>query len=99
MFTAYYEPLYPASRVPTSEYRYPIYRLPPDLKSWQKPHPPRLQLEGRDGLQGAKGKLRGLELFWFRDRLQPYIIQIQGSVRLQLPDGKQTTVGYAGNCL
>ena len=97
LFTAYYEPLYAASRVPTAEYRYPIYRLPPDLNRWPRPHPQRRELEGIDGLQGAKGKLRGLELFWFRDRLEPYMIQIQGSGRLQFPDGSQTTVGYAGN--
>ncbi|MEH2383088.1 MAG: murein transglycosylase A [Nostoc sp.] len=97
LFTAYYEPLYAASRVPTAEYRYPVYRLPPDLNSWIKPHPTRLELEGVDGLQGAKGKLRGLELFWFRDRLEPYLAQIEGSARLQLPDGTQTTIGYAGN--
>ncbi|MCC5598282.1 murein transglycosylase A [Nostoc favosum] len=97
LFTAYYEPLYAASRVPTAEYRYPVYRLPPDLNSWTKPHPTREELEGADGLQGAKGKLRGLELFWFRDRLEPYLAQIQGSARLQLPDGSQTTIGYAGN--
>ncbi|MBD2244432.1 MltA domain-containing protein [Nostoc sp. FACHB-888] len=97
LFTAYYEPLYAASRVPTAEYRYPVYRLPPDLNSWSKPHPTREELEGADGLQGAKGKLQGLELFWFRDRLEPYLAQIQGSARLQLPDGTQTTIGYAGN--
>lgn len=97
LFTAYYEPIYSASRLPTAEYRYPIYRLPPDFKSWQKPEPTRVQLEGIDGLQGQKGKLRGSELFWFRSRLEPYIIQIEGSARLQLTDGTQTTVGYAGN--
>ncbi|HYX15804.1 MAG TPA: MltA domain-containing protein [Nostoc sp.] len=97
LFTAYYEPLYAASRVPTAEYRYPVYQLPPDLNSWTKPHPTREELEGADGLQAAKGKLRGLELFWFRDRLEPYLAQIQGSARLQLPDGSQTTIGYAGN--
>ncbi len=97
LFTAYYEPLYAASRVPTAEYRYPVYRLPPDLNFWTKPHPTREELEGADGLSGAKGKLRGLELFWFRDRLEPYLAQIQGSARLQLPDGTQTTIGYAGH--
>ena len=97
LFTAYYEPLYAASRVPTAEYRYPVYRLPADLNSWPKPHPKRLELEGANGLQGAKGKLRGLELFWFSDRLEPYLAQIEGSARLQLPDGTQTTIGYAGN--
>jgi membrane-bound lytic murein transglycosylase A len=97
LFTAYYEPLYTASRVPTTEYRYPVYRLPPDFNSWPKPHPTREELEGADGLQGAQGKLRGLELFWFRDRLEPYLAQIEGSARLQLPDGTQTTIGYADN--
>ncbi len=97
LFTAYYEPLYAASRVPTIEYRYPVYRLPPDFNSWTKPHPTREELEGADGLQSATGKLRGLELFWFRSRLEPYLAQIEGSARLQLPDGTQTTIGYAGN--
>ncbi|NMG07145.1 MltA domain-containing protein [Brasilonema sp. UFV-L1] len=97
LFTAYYEPVYAASRVPTQEYRYPVYRLPPDLVSWQKPHPTRLELEGADGLQASKSRLRGLELFWFRDRLEPYLAQIQGSAKLQLSDGTETTIGYAGN--
>ncbi|WP_414512555.1 murein transglycosylase A [Nostoc sp. PCC 9305] len=97
LFTAYYEPLYAASRVPTIQYRYPVYRLPPDFNSWTKPHPTREELEGADGLQSSKGKLRGLELFWFRSRLEPYLAQIEGSARLQLPDGTQTTIGYAGN--
>ncbi|XWK89086.1 MAG: murein transglycosylase A [Phormidium sp.] len=97
LFTAYYEPLYDASRTPTSEYRYPLYRSPPNLKSWSKPHPTREQLEGKDGLQGSKGKLKGLELFWLRDRLEAYLIHIQGSAKLRLTDGTITTVGYAGN--
>ncbi|BAY97773.1 MltA domain-containing protein [Tolypothrix tenuis PCC 7101] len=97
LFTAYYEPMYTASRVPTAEYRYPVYKLPPDLDSWSLPHPTRLELEGADGLQASKGKLRGLELFWFRDRLEPYMVQIQGSAKLQLTDGTLTSIGYAGN--
>ncbi|MFB8789397.1 MAG: MltA domain-containing protein [Potamolinea sp.] len=97
LFTAYYEPIYAASRVLTPEYRYPIYRRPPNLESWPKPHPTRKQLEGIDGLQGSKGKLRGLELFWLRNRLDPYLAQIQGSALLQLTDGTQTSVGYADN--
>jgi membrane-bound lytic murein transglycosylase A len=97
LFTAYFEPLYIASRQQTAEYRYPIYALPPDLKDWERPHPTRLDLEGADGLQGGKGKLKGLELFWFKSRLEPYMIHIQGSAKLRLLDGTQTTVGYAGN--
>jgi membrane-bound lytic murein transglycosylase A len=96
-FTGYYEAVHSASRVRTAEFRYPIYRLPPDFASWPQPHPTRLQLEGADGLQGATGRLRGLELVWLRDRLDAFLIQVQGSARLTLTDGRVMTVGYAGH--
>ena len=96
VFTAYYEPTYTASRVPTAEYRYPLYRLPPNFESWRQPHPTRAQLEGKDGLLGAKSQLRGLEMVWLRDRLEAFLVQIQGSARLQLTDGRMMSIGYAG---
>ncbi len=95
-FTGYFEPSYAASRVPTAEFRYPLYRLPPNLSRWSSPHPTRAALEGVDGLQGTRGRLRGLELVWLRDRLEAYLIQVQGSARLSLTDGSTMTVGYAG---
>lgn len=95
-FTGYFEPVYEASRVPTPEYRYPLYRVPANLASWPKPHPTRLELEGADGLQGSRGRLRGLELVWLRDRFQAFLVHVQGSARLKLPDGSVMTVGFAG---
>jgi membrane-bound lytic murein transglycosylase A len=95
-YTAYYEPVYSASRVRTEVYKYPLYREPSDLQQWAKPQPKRLELEGQDGLLGDRSKLRGLELVWFRDRLDAYMIHIQGSAQLQLTDGTTTSVGYAG---
>ncbi len=95
-FTAYYEPVYTASRVRTAIYKYPLYRLPPDFSQWPKPHPKRIDLEGKDGLQGNKSKLRGLELLWFRDRLDAYMVHIQGSAQIKLTNGKTTSIGYAG---
>jgi membrane-bound lytic murein transglycosylase A len=95
-FTGYFEPTYVASRVPTPEYPYPLYQRPSDLDDWDEPHPTRLQLEGRDGLQSAQGKLRGYELVWLGDRLEAFLIQVQGSARLQLVDGTEMSVGYAG---
>ena len=96
LFTAYYEPIYPASRVKTAKYRYPLYRLPADFTSWSKPHPTRAELEGEDGLLGAKSRLHGQEIVWLRDRLEAFLVHIQGSARLQLTDGSIMTVGYAG---
>ncbi|MBE9099442.1 murein transglycosylase A [Vacuolonema iberomarrocanum] len=95
-FTGYFEPVYPASRVPTAEFRYPLYREPMDLESWEMPHPTRAELEGADGLQGSQGRLRGLELVWMRDRLDAYLVQVQGSARLQLTTGGWLSIGYAG---
>ncbi|MEA5566183.1 MULTISPECIES: murein transglycosylase A [unclassified Anabaena] len=95
-FTSYYQPVYNASRVRTSAYKYPLYRLPPNFDKWPTPHPTRLQLEGKNGLLGNKSKLRGLELLWFRDRLDAYMIHIQGSAQIQLADGTRTSIGYAG---
>jgi membrane-bound lytic murein transglycosylase A len=95
-FTSYYEPVYTASRVKTSVYKYPLYRLPPNFDKWAKPHPKRLDLEGKDGLSGNKSQLRGLELVWLRDRLDAYMIHIQGSAQIKLTNGTTTSVGYAG---
>lgn len=95
-FTAYYEPVYTASRVKTSVYKYPLYRLPSDFNQWAKPHPKRIDLEGKDGLLGNKSQLRGLEMLWFRDRLDAYMVHIQGSAQIKLINGTKTSIGYAG---
>ncbi|WP_448169517.1 murein transglycosylase A [Leptolyngbya iicbica] len=95
-FTGYFEPTYAASRVPTAEYRYPLYRRPANLDEWVLPHPTRMELEGKDGLQSASGPLKGLELVWMRDRLEAFLVQVQGSARLRLTDGSFMSVGYAG---
>lgn len=38
---------------------------------------------------------RSLELVWLGDRLKAYLIQVQGSARLQLTDGSTKTIGVA----
>ncbi|NET59698.1 MAG: murein transglycosylase [Symploca sp. SIO2E6] len=95
-FTGYFEPIYAASRTPSAEYRYPLYRKPANLASWRKPHPTRAQLEGADGT-GRNSPLRGLELYWLRDRFEAFLVHIQGASQLRLPDGKIVTIGYAGS--
>ncbi len=95
-FTGYYVPVQRASRMKTAVYRYPLYKLPPDFASWSQPHPTRAQLEGKDGLQGAKSQLKGQELVYLADRLQAFLIHVQGSSKLHLTDGGTMAVGYAG---
>jgi membrane-bound lytic murein transglycosylase A len=96
-FTGYFEPVQTASRKPTEDYRYPLYRQPASFSAWKKPHPSRLDLEGADGLQAVKGKLKGAELVWLKTRLDAFLIQVQGSARLQLTDGTTMTVGFGGS--
>jgi membrane-bound lytic murein transglycosylase A len=95
-FTGYFEPVHKASRQKSATYRYPLYRLPANFATWRKPHPTRLELEGTDGLKGNQVYLKGAELVWLSDRLEAFLIQVQGSARLQLTDGTTMTVGYAG---
>ena len=96
-FTSYFEPEYKASRKRTAEYRYPLYRKPNNFDHWPKPHPSRSELEGVDGLAASKSLLAGQELVWLRDRLEAYLIQVQGTAKLQLTDGNTMTVGYGGS--
>ena len=95
-FTGYFEPVHTASRVRTANYRYPLYRAP-NITTWQTPHPTRVELEGKDGLQTDAGLLRGLELVWLHDRLEAFLVQVQGSARLQLTDGTTMTIGVAAH--
>ncbi|HAC63741.1 MAG TPA: murein transglycosylase [Cyanothece sp. UBA12306] len=95
-FTGYFEPVYRASRQRTAEYSYPLYRKPPNLENWPTPHPTRQELEGKDGL-GNNSLLKGNELVWMSDRLEAYLVQVQGSAKLKLSDGSTTTIGYDGS--
>ncbi|MGK7910409.1 MAG: murein transglycosylase A [Synechococcus sp.] len=94
--TGYFTPTYRASRTPTDEYRYPLFRLPSNFAEWQSPHPTRQELEGADGLQWQQGPLAGQELVWLSDRLEAFLIQVQGSAQLELDDGSTMSVGFAG---
>lgn len=95
-FTGYFEPTYTASLTPNEEYRYPIYQAPSGLDQWAEPHPTRAELEGTDGLQADQGPLKDLEIAWLPTRIEAFLIQVQGSARLELPDGSQLSVGYDG---
>jgi membrane-bound lytic murein transglycosylase A len=87
-FTGYYEAVYEASRTRTDKFKYPLYALPSDFQNWSRPHPNRKQLE-------TGKRLQGLELAWLSDRMQAFLVQVQGSARLVLPNKTVMTVGFA----
>ncbi len=95
-FTGYYTPKYEGSYTRTDVYKYPIYSRPTDLQSDPRTGEPLAPYPTRKDLMATK-KLQGLELLWFRKPLEPFMIQVQGSAQVKLPDGTIVYVGYAGS--
>jgi len=105
LFTGYCEPVYQGSRTPSARFRYPLYKLPPDLvkaadgtplgrRTAEGPIVPywnRQQIE-----EGEKLKNKGLELVYLEDAFEAFIVHIQGSARIILQNGDEFRIGYAG---
>lgn len=111
LITGYYEPRLTGSRVRTERFRYPLYAAPDDLLTIDLgevyPQLKDLRLRGRlqgkrivpyfsrADIDGGKAALQGRELFWVDDAVELFFLQIQGSGRIELPDGSLVKVGYA----
>jgi membrane-bound lytic murein transglycosylase A len=112
LFTGYYEPTLRGSRVEGGEFTVPLYLRPPELVSVElgrfRPDLKGKRIAGRvedgalvpyhDRTAIDEGALAGrdLELVWVDDPVEAFFLEIQGSGRIQLPDGSQMRVGYAG---
>jgi len=104
MFTGYYSPIFQASREPTDRFKYPLYTRPADLVS----DPVTGQPLGRKTADGAtqpwpsraeiesSGMLKGTELVYVESNLDAYIIHVNGSAKLIMPDNSVMYIGYAG---
>ncbi|WP_281995816.1 murein transglycosylase A [Ruegeria faecimaris] len=90
LFTGYFEPELDGSKTRSERYRYPIYKMPPEARGAEK------WLSRRDLLTGDVMQGRGLEIAWVDDPVELFFLQIQGSGRIRLPDGKALRVGYGG---
>jgi len=105
LFTGYCTPIFKGSLTPSPDYKYPIYKLPPDLVKKPDgtpvgrrmpdgrivPYYTRRDIETQQLLAG-----QGLELVWLRDPLEVHIAHVQGSAKIDLADGKRLSIGYAG---
>ena len=90
LFTGYFEPELNGALRPDSRYRFPLYKMPPEARSapsWLS----RREIETTDALVG-----RGLEIAWVDDPVELFFLQVQGSGRIRLPDGRSLRVGYQG---
>ena len=103
-FTGYFSPTFKADRSPSERFKYPLYRRPDNLLSDPKsgqplgrrmpdgstaPWPSRVEIE-------SSGMFKGTELVWLESPLDAYIVQVNGSAKLIMPDESVMYVGYAG---
>ena len=106
LITGYYQPIFPASLTRQPPYVHPLYRVPDDLLIRQANG--RKQVLGRE----AQGKivpywsrrdieqgnlLQGQELVWLKDPFDAFVLHVQGSGIILLPDGSRHGVQYAVN--
>ena len=90
LITGYYEPVMNGSQTRTAKYTVPLYGLPNAWKvSKPNPVPTRAELMG-------SGALKGSELAWVQDPVAAAFMQIQGSGKIRLEDGRVLRLGYAG---
>ena len=89
LFTGYFEPELDGDLYRSERFRFPIYKLPPEARdgAWLS----RRELEETGAMEG-----RGLEIAWVYDAVELFFLQIQGSRRIRLPDGRYIRVGYGG---
>lgn len=90
LFTGYFEPELDGDIRPSSRYRYPLYRMPPEAKGKPK------WLSRREIEESPELKGRGLEIAWVDDSVELFFLQVQGSGRIRLPNGRFLRVGYGG---
>lgn len=110
LFTGYYEPELSGSRAATSGFPTPLLRAPPELVTVDlTPFDEDLRgrhitgrIEGgtfvpyydRAAIDAGALARRRLELLWVSDPVDAFVLQIQGSGRVRLPDGSVVRVSY-----
>lgn len=111
MITGYYGPELLGSRLPTEEYKYPLYSQPDNMLIIDLdelyPELSKYRLRGRivgnrvvpfferAEIDNGGNPLFGQELFWVKDPVDLFFLHIQGSGRIRLPDGELVMVNYA----
>jgi membrane-bound lytic murein transglycosylase A len=107
--TGYYEPIVPGSLIETEAFGWPILARPADLVSFPPDAAPPGFPEGVAAAQRmADGSLRPYDdrgaierkrrdpIVWVRDAVEAYLIHVQGSAQIELPDGRRVRLAYDG---
>lgn len=89
LFTGYYEPELDGSLHQTARFRVPLYAKPPELQDG-------MVYYSRSDIEAGVLRGRGLEIAWLEDPVDAFFLQVQGSGRIRLPDGRVMRLGYGG---
>jgi membrane-bound lytic murein transglycosylase A len=110
LVTGYFEPLLHGSRSPSAQFIAPLYAPPPDLLTVDLAslYPELKGKRVRGRLEGNKvvpyysraelladAALRGNEIVWIDNSFDAMMLEVQGSGRVQLPDGEVIRLQYA----
>lgn len=104
LFTGYYTPIFEGRKARDGPFQYPLYRAPPDLVKDAEgqtigrrrpdgsivPYATRREIE-------EQRQLEGTEIAWLKHPFEAYVVSVQGSAKLRLPDGSLWELGYSGN--
>jgi membrane-bound lytic murein transglycosylase A len=93
LLTAYYEPVFEASRTPRPGFEVPLYGVPANLKA----RSPWFSREEIAKLPTAQAALKGKEIAYIASPVDAMVLHIQGSGRLWLTDrdGRRTQIRLA----
>lgn len=111
LITGYYEPLLKGSRTQGKAGKIPVHGVPDDLLTIElgdlQPELRSLRLRGRlvgkkvvpyfsrREIEASDGPHLGKPILWVEDKVEFFFLQIQGSGRVRLPDGKLVRLAYA----
>ncbi|KAI5912595.1 murein transglycosylase A [Thauera sp. 2A1] len=111
LITGYYEPVIKGSRARGGAYAWPIHGRPDDMLTIELgdiyPELKPLRLRGRlvgnkvlpywsrEELTQKQDRIPAKVLLWASDPIDLFFLQVQGSGRVELPDGKTVRIGYA----
>jgi membrane-bound lytic murein transglycosylase A len=101
LFTGYYTPIFDGSLIRTDRFKYPLYKSPDDLMKdpdgtilgRRGPDGQIRQYPSRDNIQNSN-MLAGNEIVWLSDPFEVYIVHVQGSAKIRMPNGQIEKVGY-----
>lgn len=104
LFTGYYAPDFAGSLTQTTRFQYPVHRRPADLVTDPADGTPigQRQADGTIHSYPTRAEINdsdmfvGNELVWLESPLDVYVVHVNGSAKIRLPNGRDMFIGYDG---